>query len=87
MEAILKNIKLVILAVTVIGVIVLSVKYHQKIKKFILEVKSELTKVSWSSRQELIGSTAVVIVVTFVLAIYIGLIDLFLSKVLSVIYR
>lgn len=54
---------------------------------FVKEVKVELTKVSWSSRQEVIGSTAVVIVITFLMAVFIGVIDLVLSKILSVIYR
>jgi preprotein translocase subunit SecE len=57
-----------------------------KIKKFIGEVKQELGKVSWSSRQELIGATGVVIAITAILAVFIGIIDLALSKVLSMIF-
>ena len=51
------------------------------------EVRQELGKVAWSSRQELIGATAVVIVVTLIMAVYIGVIDLVLSKALSVIFK
>lgn len=58
-----------------------------RIKNFFNEVKAELSKVSWSTRQELIGATTVVIVATFVLAIFIGGVDLFLSKFLQVILR
>ena len=54
---------------------------------FIKEVRTELTKVSWSTRQEVIDSTFVVIGVTFIMAVFIGLIDLFLSKALSLMFR
>lgn len=54
---------------------------------FLAEVKAELGRVSWSTRQELIGATAVVIMVTMISAVFIGLLDLLLSKVLSVIFR
>lgn len=59
----------------------------KKIQKFLTDVKQELTKVSWSTRRELIGSTAVVIVTTSILAIFIGVIDLLLSRFLSIIFR
>jgi len=55
--------------------------------KFIKEVKAELSKVAWSTRRELIGATFVVIVATFLAAIYIGGIDVVLSKALSVLFR
>jgi len=54
---------------------------------FIKEVKAELGKVSWSTRHEVLGSTVVVIGVTAILAVFIGIIDLFLSKALSVMFR
>ena len=54
---------------------------------FLKEVRVELTKVSWSSRQELIGATLVVIAVTGIMAIYIGAIDIALSKFLSIIFK
>jgi preprotein translocase subunit SecE len=54
---------------------------------FLNEVKVELTKVSWPNRQELIGSTFVVITITFLLGAFIGLIDLLLSKGLSLLFK
>lgn len=59
----------------------------KKIGKFIQEVKQELTKVSWSTREELIGATFVVISVTAILAVFIGCVDLLLSKVLSLMFK
>lgn len=54
---------------------------------FISEVKQELSKVAWSSRQELIGATFVVITITALTTVFIGIIDLSLSKVLSMLFK
>ena len=59
----------------------------KKSLNFLKEVKVELGKVSWSTREELIGSTFVVIVITGIMAIFIGVIDLFLSKALSMLFK
>lgn len=59
----------------------------QKPIKFLKEVKVELGKVAWSTRQELIDSTIMVIVITIITAIFIGIIDLFLSKLLSLLFK
>jgi len=50
-------------------------------------VKAELSKVSWSNRQELIGATGVVIGLTAIMAAFIFLIDFFLSRSVSYIFR
>jgi preprotein translocase subunit SecE len=55
----------------------------EKIKRFFKEVKIELTKVSWVSKQELAGSTLVVIVVSLLLAMFIGVIDKILGIIMS----
>lgn len=55
--------------------------------KFIKEARQELGRVSWSSRQELIGSTIVVIVVTIIMALFIGIIDILFSKILSLMFK
>ena len=59
----------------------------QKPVIFIQEVKQELSKASWSTRKELLGATAVVIVVTAILAVYIGIVDLILSGALQRLFR
>ena len=87
MEFLLNNIKIIILIIITIALFALIIKYYKKIKTFLIEVRQELGKVSWSTRQELIGSTFVVIVVTFVVAVFIGIIDLLLSKILSLVFR
>jgi len=60
---------------------------YKKTANFLQEVRQELGKVSWSNRQELIGSTVVVIAITFLTALFIGLIDLLLSQILSLVFK
>ena len=59
----------------------------QKALKFFSEVIAELKKVSWSGRKEVIGSTAVVITLIFIVATFTGIIDFVLSKVLAVLIK
>jgi preprotein translocase subunit SecE len=54
-----------------------------KIKNFLKEVRLELTKVTWTTREELIYSTIVVIVVSIILSVFVGVIDLGLSNLAS----
>ena len=58
-----------------------------KISKFLLEVKAELKKVAWPTRDQLLGASLVVLVSTFVLALYIGAVDFILSHMLRVLIR
>jgi preprotein translocase subunit SecE len=54
---------------------------------FLKEVRGEFTKVNWPTREELSGSTAVVIVLSLLIAIFIGIIDLVLSNLLTLLLR
>ncbi|MCM8799837.1 MAG: preprotein translocase subunit SecE [Candidatus Omnitrophica bacterium] len=62
-------------------------KIFERMVNFFKEVKIEMTKVSWPTRQEVWGATVVVIVITSILALFIGIVDLILSKILTVIFR
>lgn len=59
----------------------------EKIKKFLLNVKTEMTKVSWPTREELLNSTSVVIISVIILAVFIGLIDLLFTFVVGSIIK
>lgn len=48
--------------------------------KFVNQVRTEMKKVSWPSKEELISSTIVVLVSTALLAVFVGLCDLVLSR-------
>lgn len=55
--------------------------------QFLVEVKTELKKVSWPSRRDTLGSTAVVMVLIILMAIYLGLVDLGLTRIITVVLR
>ncbi|MCP4681324.1 MAG: preprotein translocase subunit SecE [Desulfobacterales bacterium] len=54
-----------------------------KTRQFLRESKMELKKVKWPTRKELLASTAVVIVLTLVMAFYFGLVDFGLIKIIK----
>ena len=54
---------------------------------FVKEVKGELKKVSWSSRDEVIGSTSVVIITVALLSVFIGVVDFILARIVSILIR
>ena len=58
-----------------------------RIREFVQEVLAEFRKVTWPSRQELINSTTIVIVVTVVLAFFLGGVDIALARVVERILR
>jgi preprotein translocase subunit SecE len=57
----------------------------EKVKQFFREVVAEGKKVSWSSKQEYIGATVVVIFAILVLSMFIGLVDFVLSRLFGLI--
>jgi preprotein translocase subunit SecE len=58
-----------------------------KIKNFFREVKIELKKVVFPSKDEVIGSTKVVVVLVLIIAIFLGGIDLLLTKLVGLVVR
>jgi preprotein translocase subunit SecE len=57
----------------------------KKIVNYLKDVKLEMGKVSWSTREELIGSTIVVLVSLAILSIFIGVCDVILSTIVNII--
>ena len=56
--------------------------FNQAIE-FVKESKTELGKVVFPSRQEVIGATVVVIISVVVVSVFLGVVDLGLSKLIS----
>ncbi len=56
---------------------------YAKAVQFLYDVRSELRKVTFPTRTETLASTAVVIVVVLLIALYLGIVDLILSFVIS----
>ncbi len=50
---------------------------------FLAEVKAEVKKVTWPSRTEAMGGTAVVVVVVLLMALFLGIVDAILSKIVQ----
>ncbi len=58
-----------------------------RIREFVHEVISEFRKVTWPSRQELMNSTTIVVIVTLVLAFFLGGVDIGLARIVEKILR
>jgi len=54
-----------------------------KTSNFIKEARAELKKVIWPTKKELKNSTVVVITTIAIASIFIGLVDIFFTKVLT----
>jgi len=55
----------------------------KRIKDFLREVQIELKKVVFPTKDELIGSTWVVIIVVLIVSLFLGIVDLGLSKIVG----
>jgi preprotein translocase subunit SecE len=61
--------------------------FFKRFINFLREAKTELSKVSWSTRQEVIGASAVVIIITVIMTIFIGTVDVVLSRFLAIVMK
>lgn len=57
----------------------------QKSVQFLREVEAELKKVTWPNQKQTTGATIVVIILVFVIAAFLGLVDVTLSKLVQVV--
>ncbi|MBI4309879.1 MAG: preprotein translocase subunit SecE [Candidatus Omnitrophica bacterium] len=58
-----------------------------KVQNFIGEVMAEMKKVSWTTRRELLDSTLIVVFSSVLLGVFVAVIDLVLSKGVSIILK
>ena len=61
-------------------------KYHEA-REFLSEVRSELKKVTWPSRQEVQSTTLVVIATSVFFGFYLWGLDLVFSRILSLVLK
>ncbi len=59
----------------------------ERIKIFFKEVKVEAKKVNYPSKDELIGSTWVVITTVVVVSVFLGIVDISLAKIIKLLVR
>lgn len=54
---------------------------------FVGDIRDELKKVTWPSRKEATRLTGAVIVISLIVAIYVGIIDVVLAKLLELVSK
>lgn len=58
----------------------------EKMSNYLKEVMIEMKKVTWPGKQELIGSTTVVIVVSAIFSIFLFVVDNILARLLKLLF-
>lgn len=64
-----------------------NVSFIEKIKVFFNEVLVELKKVTWPTKKQITTSTVVVLILVFLTALYLNIVDLGFSYLVSLIFR
>jgi preprotein translocase subunit SecE len=54
---------------------------------FFADIREELKKVTWPTKQEIIKLTATVFIISLIVAVYIDIIDVLLAKVLELLTK
>ncbi len=60
-------------------------EFFASIPRFLREVRSEMAKVSFPSRDEVVGTTIVVVVTSFIFAFYLWIADLVIVQLFKVV--
>jgi len=59
----------------------------KRLRQFLAEVWSELKKTTWPNRQEVYGTTVVVIVTVLICAAYLWVVDIVLNRAMKVVFE
>jgi len=59
----------------------------EKVTKYFNDTIQELRKVAWPTKDELIGSTIVVVVMSLLVSIFIGIVDQVLNKLVNLLVK
>ena len=57
----------------------------KKLANYLKDVRTEMAKVSWPTREELKESTVIVIILSLILAVYVFTVDTGLSNILKIV--
>jgi preprotein translocase subunit SecE len=60
-------------------------QHPNKLSMFVRETVGELRKVNWPTRQEAINLTTIVIIVIFIMAMFLGTLDIMFSQIFALI--
>jgi len=58
-------------------------RFFMVVRQFLFDAKVELKKVTWPTKKELLSTTAVVIVLVILIALFLGIVDLGLVKIIK----
>jgi preprotein translocase subunit SecE len=58
-------------------------RYFIVARQFLVDAKVELKKVTWPTRKELLSTTAIILLLVFLIAFFLGLVDLGLVKIIK----
>jgi len=58
----------------------------EKVKQYLKDTMGELRKMSWPTKDELIGSTIVTVVVSVIISVFIGAVDRILVLLMQAIF-
>jgi len=59
----------------------------EKVTKYFNDTVQEMRKVAWPSKDELIGSTIVVVVMSLMVSIFVGVVDQVLSRLVNLLAK
>ncbi len=59
----------------------------EKARRFLIDVRQELNKVTWPERKETMASTGVILILVLVTAAYLGLLDMGVSRLVRLLLR
>ncbi len=58
-----------------------------RVREYLTSVRTEIGRVSWPSRREVVSLTVLIILLAVVLGVYLGLADLIVTQILRVLLR
>ncbi len=58
-----------------------------RVRDYLTNVRTEIGRVSWPSRKEVVSLTVLIILLSVVLGVYLGLVDLIVTQVLRLLLR
>lgn len=61
-------------------------QYWEEFRQYLREVVYELKKVVWPSRKETLGTTSVVLVLVLLCAVFLGMVDSLLSRLIKMVF-
>lgn len=59
----------------------------ERVVRYLREVRTEMGKVTWPQKKEIIGSTVVVIISVFVVSFFLGVVDVGLQRLAGLLLR